>query len=159
MKFIMAMRFDKWTAEAGTPVGRRVGFVAAVFFKRSPRLGLGGAFMSNGALLGRPHFNGAVVSYASYHEPIYYCTVPQMAPIPSPRVPVAFPELRPVRPKTGFAGGLRRRWKDSEGRIYEWDYQHGGVEMYDSHGRHLGQFDAETGKRQRNADPRRTIEP
>jgi hypothetical protein len=44
-------------------------------------------------------------------------------PFPPPKLPVeGFPDLRPVRPKTQFPGGLRRRWKDPAGRIYEWDY-------------------------------------
>ncbi|MQT72046.1 toxin, partial [Pseudomonas sp. FSL R10-0071] len=30
------------------------------------------------------------------------------------------------------------RWKVSDGRILEWDYQHGAVEMYDKRGNHLG---------------------
>lgn len=83
-----------------------------------------------------------------------------MAPVPPPRIPPAFKdELRLVRPKTPFGGGLRRRWRDSQGRVYEWDYQHGAVEMYDAQGRHLGQFDAETGEKRKDPDSRRTIEP
>ncbi len=31
-----------------------------------------------------------------------------------------------------FSGGLRRRWRDPDGVIYEWDYQHGTVEVYDA---------------------------
>ncbi|MFD9961823.1 colicin E3/pyocin S6 family cytotoxin, partial [Amycolatopsis sp. NPDC059020] len=27
-------------------------------------------------------------------------------------------------------GGLRKRWKDDKGNIYEWDYRHGEWEMY-----------------------------
>jgi Cytotoxic len=45
-----------------------------------------------------------------------------------------------VKPKTPrqHGGGLRRRWKDDDGLIYEWDYAHGNVEVYDPHGHHLG---------------------
>lgn len=32
----------------------------------------------------------------------------------------------------------RRRWKDADGLIYEWDYQHGELEMYSRLGRHRG---------------------
>jgi len=40
---------------------------------------------------------------------------------------------------------MRKRWKDSEGNIYEWDSQHGAVEKYNSRGVHLGEFDPNTG--------------
>jgi hypothetical protein len=51
-----------------------------------------------------------------------------------------------VRPKTPVkgGGGLRKRWKDAEGNIYEWDSQHGRLEKYDKRGRHLGEFDPDT---------------
>jgi hypothetical protein len=55
--------------------------------------------------------------------------------------------------------GKRARWKDSKGGIYEWDYQHGAVEVYDSQGRHLGQFDPDTGAQQKPADPTRRVDP
>jgi hypothetical protein len=70
-----------------------------------------------------------------------------------------FPDARPARLKTPFPGGLRKRWKDPDGRIYEWDYQHGDVEVYDKRGRHLGQFDHETGERQKDADSTMDVEP
>lgn len=70
-----------------------------------------------------------------------------------------FPTPVPVRPKTGFPGGLRRRWRDGDGNIYEWDYQHGTVEKYDTNGRHLGDFDPDTGQQAGQADPSRRIEP
>jgi len=54
---------------------------------------------------------------------------------------------------------LRKRWKDSHDRIYEWDYQHGNVEVYDKRGRHLGEFDPENGNIVKPADARRTVEP
>jgi hypothetical protein len=72
----------------------------------------------------------------------------------------AFPEARRVRPKTGRGDGSRRaRWKDRDGRIYEWDAQHGSVEQYDARGRHLGQFDPVSGERQKGPDRTRRIEP
>jgi hypothetical protein len=78
---------------------------------------------------------------------------------PAPKTPAAFPDLRAVKPKTRFGGGLRRRWKNAGGNIFEWDHQHGAVEMYDARGRHLGQFDAATGERQSGPERGRTIKP
>ena len=73
--------------------------------------------------------------------------------------PPAFPGAQKVKPKTVFGGGgKRRRWRDGD-RILEWDYAHGRVEMYDSKGNHLGEFDPETGARVKEADPRRKVEP
>ena len=70
-----------------------------------------------------------------------------------------FPNAFKVRPKTPFAGGgLRTRWKDDEGRIFEWDYRHGSVEQYDKRGRHVGEFDANTGDQLKPASPHR-VEP
>ena len=45
------------------------------------------------------------------------------------------------------------------GIIYEWDSQHGTVEIYDRSGRnHLGEFDPETGEQTKPADPSRKVE-
>ena len=71
----------------------------------------------------------------------------------------AYPDGRLVRPKTPVANGKRKRWKDSRNQIYEWDYQHESVERYDSRGRHLGQFNPNTGAQEKNADPTRRVEP
>jgi hypothetical protein len=79
-----------------------------------------------------------------------------------PRRLRAFPDALPVRPKTPLqgGGGLRPRWRDAKGRIYEWDKRHGTVEIYDKTGkRHRGEFDPESGKRLAPADPRRRVEP
>jgi hypothetical protein len=54
---------------------------------------------------------------------------------------------------------MRARWKDEERRIYEWDYQHGRVEIYDPKGRHLGEFDPSTGARLKTPDRSRRIQP
>jgi Cytotoxic len=59
-----------------------------------------------------------------------------------------------MKPKGG-----RTRWRDGGGRIYEWDKQHGAVEVYDSRGHHLGEYDHVTGNRLKPADPARRIEP
>ncbi|MEM6780497.1 MAG: colicin E3/pyocin S6 family cytotoxin [Pseudomonadota bacterium] len=67
----------------------------------------------------------------------------------------AFPDAEKV--KKGKT--KRRRWKDSKGRIYEWDKQHGEVEIYDKTGKkHLGAFDPRTGKQLKPSDPSRSIE-
>lgn len=71
-----------------------------------------------------------------------------------------FPGANRVTPKTARpGGGLRARWRGPDGMIYEWDYQHGAVEVYDRNGKHLGQYDPVTGQRTGRAVPRRTVEP
>ncbi|HEX8592498.1 MAG TPA: S-type pyocin domain-containing protein [Pseudomonas sp.] len=70
---------------------------------------------------------------------------------PAPKALTAFPEAVRTRQK-----GERRRW-ESKRRIYEWDYQHGAVEVYDKLGNHLGEFDAETGEQTGQAKPERRI--
>lgn len=59
----------------------------------------------------------------------------------------AFPDAIKVRHK-----GNRHRW-ESKKRIYEWDYQHGKVEIYDKQGNHLGEYDPDTGKKTGDAKP------
>lgn len=56
-------------------------------------------------------------------------------------------------------GLLRARWKDDNGTIYEWDYRHGRIEKYDSRGRHLGEFDVETGAQISGPNAQRSVEP
>lgn len=60
----------------------------------------------------------------------------------------AFPDAKTAKKKTNIPGvGLRARWKDSKGRIYEWDSKKGEVEIYDKTGKHhMGGFDPNTGK-------------
>jgi hypothetical protein len=62
-----------------------------------------------------------------------------------------------VKPKTYYPGGKRKRWVDTGGRIYEWDYQHGRVERYGKNGRHEGEYDPNTGAQTKPADPRRKV--
>ena len=82
-----------------------------------------------------------------------------MQPVPPPENVPGFPEAERVRPKTGMGGKKKRaRWVDKEGRIIEWDYAHGSVEVYDAQGRHLGEFDTE-GRQVKEADPTRRVEP
>ncbi|MHC8288364.1 S-type pyocin domain-containing protein [Pseudomonas sp. XS1P51] len=68
---------------------------------------------------------------------------------PPPKALPAFPDAIRVQTK-----GSRKRW-ESKKRIYEWDYQHGAVEVYNWAGDHLGEFDAETGEQTGDAKPER----
>ena len=40
-----------------------------------------------------------------------------------------------------------------------WDSQHGRIEKYNKKGKHLGEFDADTGTMTKPADPTRKVEP
>lgn len=80
---------------------------------------------------------------------------------PAPKGLIAFPDATKAQRKTPLkgGGGLRKRWKTSKGKIFEWDSQHGTVEMYDKRGRHLGEYDPVTGKQTKPADNSRSVEP
>jgi hypothetical protein len=80
---------------------------------------------------------------------------------PPPETLPAFPKARGAKPKTPFGAGRkkRKRWKDPDGTIYEWDYLHGTVEKYDHRGRHLGEFDHRNGGKLTGPDPTRRIDP
>ena len=71
-----------------------------------------------------------------------------------------FPGLTEAKRKTPIqgGGGLRKRWKDKKGNIYEWDYRHGELEKYDKQGRHLGQFNHITGEQTKPANKTRRIQ-
>lgn len=73
----------------------------------------------------------------------------------------AFPDARIAPRKTPIqgGGGLRKRWKTRDGTIFEWDSRHGAVEKYNSRGKHLGEFDHETGEQTKDADKNREVEP
>ncbi|QAX83761.1 toxin [Pseudomonas sp. DTU12.3] len=79
---------------------------------------------------------------------------------PAPISLPAFPDVKPAPLKTSVRGGgkKRRRWKDASGKIYEWDSQHGKVEMYTKQGKHLGEYDPKTGKQTKPADSTRRVE-
>jgi len=79
---------------------------------------------------------------------------------PAPSGLPAFPDVKPAPMKTSVRGGgkKRRRWKDLSGRIYEWDSQHGKVELYTKQGKHLGEYDPQTGEQTKPADPARRVE-
>jgi hypothetical protein len=79
--------------------------------------------------------------------------------VPAPTNLPAFPQAVRVKPKTRFPGGLRRRWKDADGTIYEWDYRHGRVEKYNADGQHVGEFDPLTGRQLADANPAYRVEP
>ena len=80
---------------------------------------------------------------------------------PPPDHLLAFPAAKEAKRKTPISGGggKRKRWKDDEGYIYEWDSAHGAVEKYDRRGRHLGEFNPVTGEKNKDADPVRRVEP
>ncbi|WLG93951.1 colicin E3/pyocin S6 family cytotoxin [Pseudomonas sp. FP198] len=79
---------------------------------------------------------------------------------PSPLSFPAFPDAKSAPLKTSVRGGgkKRRRWKDRAGKIYEWDSQHGALEVYTKQGKHLGEFDFVTGEQTKPADPSRRVE-
>lgn len=73
---------------------------------------------------------------------------------PPPAVLPAFPDATRVKDKNG-----RRRWKDKKGNIYEWDSQHGKVEVYDKTGKkHKGEYDPNTGEQTKPPEKGRTTE-
>jgi hypothetical protein len=71
-----------------------------------------------------------------------------------PRDLKGFPDAKRVKPK-----GKNKRWKDSDGNIYEWDSLHGRVEVFDKRGHHKGEFDADSGERTKPANPEYRVEP
>jgi hypothetical protein len=81
--------------------------------------------------------------------------------VPPPDALPGFPDAYRVKSKTSVRGGgsRRRRWKRPDDAIIEWDYLHGTVEVYDTQGRHLGEFDPVTGQPLKPADPRRRVDP
>jgi Cytotoxic len=64
-----------------------------------------------------------------------------------------------AKTRVGKGSSLRKRWKDQDGTMYEWDSRHGTIEKYDSRGIHQGEFDPNTGNRLKPADPIRRVEP
>ena len=61
--------------------------------------------------------------------------------------------LRPIKSKSH-----RKRWVDDDENIYEWDSRHCELERHDSHGKHSGVVDPESGERIRPSIPGRWIE-
>ena len=83
--------------------------------------------------------------------------------IPAPTADAldGFPGTFSAKSKTSRqgGGGRRKRWKDQDGTIYEWDYQHGHVEVYDRLGRHKGVFSFPAGEQVGDAIDTRQVEP
>lgn len=51
----------------------------------------------------------------------------------------------------------RKRWVDDvNGDIYEWDYQHGDIEIYDKRGKHKGYINPKTKKQKPSVKGRKT---
>lgn len=95
-------------------------------------------------------------------RPVYIVlSMPQRTYHQKPDFLAAFPDAKWASPKTSIkgGGGLRPRWKDRSGTIYEWDFQHGAVEKYNKRGKHLGEFNHETGTQNKPADPTRKVDP
>ena len=80
----------------------------------------------------RPFRDYILVHPAGTFDPIYvYLNADHkyhVAPRGTPPLP-AFPDAKTAKKRTPVNGGgtLRSRWKDSKGRIFEWDSQHGTV--------------------------------
>lgn len=65
---------------------------------------------------------------------------------------LGFPGLKSSKPIGG-----RARWTNADGKIIEWDSQHGELEVYDKTGKkHLGSFDPKTGQQIKPPVPGRT---
>ncbi len=91
------------------------------------------------------------------------CKVPDSGDrkyFPAPKDLDAFPDAKRDTSKTSVqgGGGLRKRWKDKKGDIYEWDSQHGKVEKYGKRGKHKGEFDPKTGRQTKPAVKGRRVE-
>lgn len=112
----------------------------------------------NDLILVFPENSGIKPLYIVFNQPSKHLKyIP--APKGNPPLP-AFPEAVKAKKKTSIqgGGGLRERWKDKKGRIYEWDSQHGKVEMYTKQGKHLGEYDHITGDQTKSAEPNRKVE-
>ena len=84
----------------------------------------------------------------------------QVVSPPSDDVLPGFPQAIKARRKTRMPGGtMRRRWKQPDGTILEWDYQHGHIELYNDRGVHRGSFDPQTGEELAGPVPGRRVEP
>ncbi|MGO2712103.1 MAG: colicin E3/pyocin S6 family cytotoxin [Pseudomonas helleri] len=64
----------------------------------------------------------------------------------------AYRQCRPSGFRPNFDTDTVRR------SIFERDFQHGAVEIYDKQGKHLGEFDADTGEQRKPAKNGRTTQ-
>jgi hypothetical protein len=108
-----------------------------------------------------PDYQDAIITFPSAGiQPIYISlsVSGDHSYHPAPKGLTAFPDAMRDKSKSGVQGGSKKRtrWKDSRGRIYEWDSQHGAVEMYDKQGKHLGEYNPETGDQTKPAKSGRT---
>ncbi len=71
---------------------------------------------------------------------------------PAPKDLEGFPDAERV-PNKG-----RARWKNPDGKILEWDKQHGDVEVYNKNGKHLGSAKPDTGEIYKSPVPGRKID-
>lgn len=111
-----------------------------------------------------PEYQDAIIWFpATAIKPIYVVlSVPGGHEYyPAPKGLAAFPDAQVATRKTPVkgGGGLRKRWKARDGSIFEWDSQHGAVEKYNKRGKHLGEFNPETGEQTKPADNTREVEP
>lgn len=80
--------------------------------------------------------------------------------IPAPPELKGFPGAKKGKSKTFTAAGKKRaRWILPDGRIAEWDSQHGEVELYDKRGRHICAANPDTGECVKDRVPGRKVEP
>lgn len=108
-----------------------------------------------------PNYQDAIITFPDADIQPFYISlnVPgDHSYYPAPKGLTAFPDAKWAKSKASLqgGGGKRHRWVDSSGKIYEWDSQHGAVEMYDKRGKHLGEYDPETGEQTKPAKPGRT---
>lgn len=111
-----------------------------------------------------PDYQDAIIWFPASDTPAIYVSLSISADHsyhPPPKGLTAFPDAKVAPRKTPIkgGGGLRKRWKTRDGTIYEWDSQHGTVEKYNKRGKHLGEFDPETGQQTKDADKSREVEP
>lgn len=111
-----------------------------------------------------PEYQDAIIWFPAADIPAIYISlsVPKdHSYYPPPKGLTAFPDAQVTPRKTPIkgGGGLRKRWKTRDGTIFEWDSQHGTVEKYSKRGKHLGEFDPETGQQTKDPDKSREVEP
>ncbi len=74
------------------------------------------------------------------------------------RLPIPTPSYLDFAEYLGFVHGAKR-WRSQCGqRLYTWDAYHGEIEVFNKRGRHIGVFDALTGKMIKEAVKGRKID-